>query len=91
VRFDAPCVVRRHGARFAIVTDKGRTLYGVVEMTKGPLILRRLNERELLAKGYAAFEASPSESAGKFLKHQAGVTPNAKAALDEVIALSFLE
>jgi hypothetical protein len=89
--FTAPSVLRKAGGRHAIVVKKGRTKYDVIEMTKNQLLVRKYSEKELQAEGYVVSNTSPSKAAEHFLKHSAGVSPNAKTALEGVIEMSFLE
>lgn len=83
--FTAPSVIRKHGGRFAIITKKGRTLFQVIEMDSKKLIMRGHDNQELIKKGYTLTDMNPFAVAERFTKHQAGLTPNAMAALTELI------
>lgn len=88
----APCVLRKHGGRHALLIKAGRTKYEVIELTNVQLLIKKYSDKELELKGYQAVPSlSPYQVAEKFLKHSAGLSPNAKAALESLQDLSFLD
>lgn len=89
--FTAPSVIRKHGGRFAIIVKKGRTLYQVIELDSQRLVMRGHSEADLQRMGYQVTDMNVYSTAEKFLKHQAGLTPNASAALTELADDAFLQ
>lgn len=88
--YTVPSVVQKHGNRTAIIVSKARTMFSVVELTSTRLLLKKYDAVDLEAFGYKPTDYDVITAVEKYLKHNAGVTPNAKAALEEVIDLAFL-
>lgn len=89
--YTAPSVIRKYGGRFAIILKKGRSLFQVIEMDNKKLIMRGHSDAELSQMGYTHTDLNPYTVAERFIKHQAGLTPNASAALSDLIDDAFLQ
>lgn len=72
-----PAVLRKHGARHALLLTKGRKLYSIVEMEHKRLQLRKMTEQEVLKLGYKVIDDDPVLAADTFLNHKAGLSPAA--------------
>jgi hypothetical protein len=85
MNYPVPSVVRKHGNRTAIVLAKGRKLFQVVELESKKLLVRGRSCEELQRLGYEPTTWSPIDAARKYLEHSAGLSPNARQALEQLI------
>ena len=72
------------GSRYAILLKKGRTNYDIIEMESTRLMLRKKTQPQLDALGYVECSYPLVKAVDHFLKHHAGLSPNAQEALEKL-------
>lgn len=90
MNYHAPSVVRKHGSRTAIIVAKGRKLYQIIELDGKKLLVRSRSCEELQHLGYEQTDLPVIPAAQKYLMHSAGVSPIAKAALEQIVEDAWL-
>lgn len=89
MRHPTPTVLKQ-GSHYAILLTKGKKLYEIVEMESTRLMLRKKTQLQLDNAGYEACTYNLVTAAEHFLKHQAGLSPNAQSALEDLVADAWL-
>ncbi len=81
-------VVNHHRQTAIIVTGSGNKLH-VIKLGKGRLKVASLTAAEIETQGYKISDYSPSQAAGVYLQHGAGVSDRARKYLEEITENKF--
>ena len=89
MRYQTPTVLKV-GSRYAILLTKGKKLYEIIEMESLRLMLRKKSQLMLDNEGYVPCAYNLETAAKHFLKHHAGLSPNAQTALEKLVDDAWL-
>ena len=77
-------VIIDHNRRTAIIVGRGRKYTSIVPMEEGELVIRKLSQEQLDARGFRPLDYPVKRAVRKFMKHNGGVSKVARDALRAV-------